>query len=98
MPMACPKCQVDSIPFGKMWLKSGFGTYRCPSCGAISRVKKSVPLVIVSLCLGGLSAGLGLFFQSWIVFGVAFVVVVALDALIDSRFRRLEIAGAKNEP
>jgi len=54
--------------------------------------------MIVSLCLGGLSAGFGLFFRSWIVFGVAFIAVVALDALIDSRFRRLEIADAKNEP
>jgi hypothetical protein len=78
-----------------MWLKSGRGTYRCPSCGMISRVKKSVPLVIMSLSLGALSAVLGFVFRSWLVFGVAFVIVTALDALIDSRLRRLELADAQ---
>jgi phage FluMu protein Com len=93
--MKCPQCQIDSIPFGTMWLKSGFGTYRCPRCGAVSRVKRSVPLVLTSSCLGGLAAGLGWFFRSWPVFGVAVLVVVALDALIDSRFRRLEVVDTQ---
>jgi hypothetical protein len=53
--MICPKCQTDSIPFGKAWIKSGRGTYHCPCCG------------------------------------VALAVVIALDAFMDFRLRRLEL-------
>lgn len=43
------------------------------------------------MCIGLLSAGLGFVFQSWLVLGIALALGVALDALVDSRFRRLEL-------
>jgi hypothetical protein len=89
--MKCPQCQTDSIPFGKIWLKSGFGTYRCPNCNALCRVRRSNWLFVVCLCLGGAASGLGLWSRSWLVFGAAVFVAVLLDALIDFRFRRLEL-------
>ncbi len=95
--MICPKCQSDSIPFTKLWLKSGFGTYRCSGCGAISRVKKCVPLVIASMSFGGIAVILGFAFRSWLVFGVALVLGIIVDALIDSRLRRLELVKSEIE-
>lgn len=95
--MNCPSCQKDSIPFLRLWLKSGFGTYHCPNCNAISRIKKSVPLLVFSGGLGVVSAGFGILFRSWGVFGVALAVAVVLDAVVDFRLRRLELAVTERE-
>ena len=89
--MVCPNCQSNSIPFVRLWLKSGRGSYRCPSCSATCRVRKSATLFIASLCLG-FAAGLGLLFGSGPAFAVAIAVVLVIDALMDYRFRRLEVA------
>jgi hypothetical protein len=93
--MICPSCQTDSIPFAKFWLKSGLGTYHCPNCGAVCRIKKSTPQRIASMCLGGVVAGICLFFRSWTIFAAALVVILILDAWKDYRFRRLELVEAK---
>jgi hypothetical protein len=45
--------------------------------------------------LGALSAFIGLHFRSWVVFGVVFVAALTLGALLDFRFRRLELADAQ---
>jgi hypothetical protein len=89
--MICPKCRNDSIPFEKIWLKGGLGTYRCPTCGAISRVKRSVPLAIASMSFGGIAAIVGFLLRSWLAFGITLAFGVILDALMDSRLRRLEL-------
>jgi hypothetical protein len=74
-----------------MWLKGGFGTYRCPTCGAISRVKKSMPLAIASMSFGSVAAIVGFLFRSWFVFRVAMTLGLIFDALMDSRLRQLEL-------
>jgi hypothetical protein len=94
--MTCPKCKADSIPFAKIWLRSGLGTYRCSSCGALSRVKKSIPLVVASMSIGGVVILLGYLSRSWRVFGVALLFGIALDALMDYRLRRLELIQGEN--
>jgi hypothetical protein len=93
--MVCPQCQNNSIPFLKTWAKSGMGTYVCPSCGAVLRVKKSAPLVLGSTCLGLLAAGSALYYRSWKVLIVAAVVALILDAFLDFLFRRLELSKPK---
>jgi hypothetical protein len=93
--MTCPKCQNNSISFLKTWTRSGFGNYRCPTCGAVSRVKRSAPLLIGSTCLGGLAAFSVLYHRSWKVFIIAFAIVLVLDALMDFFFRRLELVEPK---
>jgi len=95
--MICPGCQTNSIPFAKFWLKSGFGTYRCPSCGAVCRIKKSTPQRLASMCLGALGASVYLYFRSWGIFAMALVMVLLIDALKDYKFRRLELTGTQNE-
>jgi hypothetical protein len=50
-----------------------------------------VPLVVASLSLGGIAGGIFLWFRSWPIFGVAFVAVIALDAFMDFRLRRLDL-------
>jgi hypothetical protein len=93
--MVCPKCQNNSIPFLKAWFRSGLGQYRCPGCGAVSRVKKSTPLMLGSLCLGILAAALAVCFKSWTVLIVASVIALILDAMMDFLFRRLESVEPK---
>jgi len=90
--MECPNCHKNSIPFFRVWRRSGFGTYRCPDCGAVCRVKKSALLFVLAVFLGGLAGGLGLYFRSWIVLVVGFAVAMIIDALIDWRCRRLATA------
>src|SRR5690242_17209100 len=91
--MICPKCQSNSIPFVKTWLKGGLGRHSCPDCGADCYVRESLPLTAASCCLGLLAVGLSVFFWSWSVLLVAAVVTIAADALMDYRFRRMELRG-----
>ncbi len=93
--MRCPNCQNDTISFFTLWLKGGLGTYRCPSCSAMCRIKKSIPLTIVSMCIGGIVTVLGFYFRSWITFGIALIIGLLLDAVLDSRLRSLELAEIK---
>jgi hypothetical protein len=93
--MTCPQCQNNSIPFLKTWTRSGFGSYRCPVCGAVSRVKRSPLLLAASGCLGGLAALSVLYYRSWKCLIVAFIIVLILDALMDFFFRRLELVKPK---
>ena len=93
--MICPNCQNDTIPFSTLWLKGGLGSYRCPSCSAMSRIKKSIPLTIISVCIGGIATSLGFYFRSWIIFGIALVIGLLLDAILDNRFRSLELTKTK---
>jgi hypothetical protein len=50
-----------------------------------------MPLVVASMSLGGIAGGVLLWLRSWSLFAVVLVVVLALDALMDFRFRRLEL-------
>ena len=95
--MNCPSCQKNVIPFIKLWLLSGFGTHRCPSCGAICRIRKSWRLKVFSLCLGGLVAFVGFHYRSWTVGVTAFMVALMVDAFVDARFRRLDLARPADE-
>jgi hypothetical protein len=88
--MVCPQCRKNTISFLKTWSKSGFGTYRCPGCGTELRVKKSLPLVLGSIFLGGIAAGLSIYFRSWKVLIIASLVVLVLDGVMDFCFRRFE--------
>jgi hypothetical protein len=90
--MTCPSCQKNTIPWLKLWMMSGYGSHRCPSCGAICRLQKSWPLKIVVIGLGGFSAFLGVHFQSWTVWAIATIISIAIDVLVDARFRRSELA------
>ena len=93
--MTCPNCKKDSVPFIKLWLKSGYGTQRCSNCGATCRIQKSFRLRMAASFLGALSAFIGLHFHSWVVLGVVFVAALTLGAFLDFRFRRLELADAQ---
>jgi hypothetical protein len=93
--MLCPKCHNNSIPFLKTWARSGFGKYRCFTCGADSRVRKSVPLMIGSTCLGLLAGGLAIYYQSWKILLVAALIALIIDAVKDFFFRRLELVDPK---
>ncbi len=90
--MVCPSCENNSIRFSVVWIKGGLGTYRCPSCNALCRIKKSFPLTMISSSIGLFATILGFYFRSWIVFGAALAMGLLLDAVLDSRFRRLELA------
>jgi hypothetical protein len=93
--MVCPKCQNNTIPFLKTWARSGLGKYQCPGCGAVSRVKKSGPLLLSSTCLGLVAGGLAVYYQSWKILIVASLIAIVLDAVLDFIFRRLELAESK---
>lgn len=95
--MICPKCQNNSIPFARVWLKSGLGTYRCPGCGAVSRVRKSVPMFVASMCFAAVAVIVGFLFRTWLAFGIAVAVIVIIEALMDYRLRRLELVETKHE-
>ena len=91
--MKCPNCQRDSIPFLKVWVKSDFGTFKCPDCGATAGVVRSVPLILGSISIGIMVFVLGVYFGSLIVFDVALVVGSVVDAAVTYRFRRLKVIG-----
>ena len=93
--MTCPNCQKNAIPWLKLWLMSGYSTHRCSSCGAACRLRKSWPLKLVAVGLGAFSGIAGYRSGSWIVFGAIFVATLILDALVDSRFRRAELADVQ---
>ncbi|HYA88467.1 MAG TPA: hypothetical protein VEI57_15545 [Nitrospirota bacterium] len=95
--MVCPRCGNNTIPFSKVWIKGGLGTYRCPSCNAICRIKESVPLTMISTSIGFFAGILGLYFRSWILFGVVLAIGLLLDVVLDSRLRRLELAVTNNK-
>jgi hypothetical protein len=47
---------------------------------------------MISSSIGFFATILGFYFRSWIVFGVALAIGLLLDAVLDSRLRRLELA------
>lgn len=95
--MICPNCQNDSIPFIHVWKKSGLGTYKCPSCGASSRVKVQILLVAItflqsaSLLIGGYCLA------RFSGFAVGLVAAFLVDAAIDYKFQRLVSVQASIE-
>lgn len=91
--MICPNCKSDSIAFWNTWLKGSFGCHHCGTCGAVCRVRKSLVLTIVSGCMGG-AAGLFLLFRSWLIFGIAVAVGLVIDAMMDYRFRQLDLTAS----
>jgi hypothetical protein len=93
--MICPSCKKDTIPWLKLWFMSGYGTHRCSSCGAICRLRKSWPLKLVVVGLGFISALLGIHYHSWTVWGIATIIALTLDVLVDSHFRRSELADVQ---
>ena len=74
---------------------SGYGIHRCASCGAACRFRKSWPLKLVALGLGGFAGIAGYRSGSWVVFGAIFIAALILDALVDWRFRRAELADVQ---
>ena len=87
--MECPVCNTDSILFRKMWLKSGFGVFVCEHCGADLRNKKKPLLTVISFLLGAFAASVGIYFRSWLIFFIALIIVLAIDAVMDMNFRQL---------
>lgn len=87
--MICPVCKTNSIPFKKLWLKSGHGTYTCKNCDAILKNRKKPLLAFISLCLGGFAAFVGIYFRSWLLFIPALAIAIVVDAFIDMKFREL---------
>ena len=55
-------------------------------------MRQSPTLVAIAFALGGLTVVVWILFRSWLLLTVAIVVALAIDAWIDSRFRRLDIA------
>ena len=90
--MTCPKCHNDGIPFRRVWARGGMGRFQCVRCGAGCRVRRSPILVAAAFALGGLAVVVWILLRSWLLFAVALVVALAIDAWIDSRFRRLDVA------
>ena len=52
---------------------------------------------MTSASIGFFATILGLYFRSWILFGVVLAIGLLLDAVLDSRLRRLELAVTNNE-
>ena len=96
--MLCPTCKADTIPFSRVWLRAGLGSFRCPACHGQSRVKRSSGLILVSMALGSLPA-ITLFTtrSPWAAAGVV-VVVLGVDAWLDRRYRVLEQIVPPEEP
>ena len=87
--MKCPACNTDSIPFLKIWLKSGFGVYNCKHCGATLRIKKQPLLAVISFFLGAFAASVVLYFHSWLIFFIVLIICLAIDAVMDIKFWHL---------
>ena len=70
---------------------SGMGSCKCPNCGASSRLKGNALVLVGSTLLGLVVAGGAILFRSWRVGALLFVPALLADALMDRRFRTLEL-------
>ena len=95
--MICPSCQSDSIPFLHAWRKAGYGTYKCPACGATSRFPVSVPLVAVTILQSVSLVLIGFYLAGLSGFVVGLVMALLIDAAIDYKFRHLVLVQANGE-
>lgn len=87
--MICPICRYNGVSFFRIWIKSGWGEYTCRNCGAKLKVKKNIRLALISILLAGAAFTLGFATKSWIVFFIALVIVLVLDAAVDRQYRVL---------
>ncbi|MGB1800512.1 MAG: hypothetical protein ACPHLK_06750, partial [Gammaproteobacteria bacterium] len=95
--MKCVKCNENGIPFIKIWIKSGYGHYKCDKCAVTLKVKKNYKLVFVPILLGTISTAIGIYYESWAVFFAAFLVAITIDAIIDTQILELELIIDKKE-
>jgi hypothetical protein len=90
--MKCPICKKNSFSFIAFWIKGGFGLFHCPECRAVCRAKRAPFLTIMSVALGIVPGIAGVVWKSWGLFFLLVLPVMAVDALMDRIFRRLEPA------
>jgi len=81
--LSCPGCRRPAISFRRIWLKSTFGTHRCPFCMAECQVEHPTWYWATGASLSVIILAGGFLWAGWTGLVVASSLAIALDAWFD---------------
>lgn len=83
---SCPSCNLTEFTPKRIWLHMLFGAkLKCSNCGMLAKLKTSLRLRFVCALISQItlfgSIILGLYFKSWLVFGILAIAAILFEGL-----------------